>query len=143
VLFRYSRWDGTQSVPEFGADDVLDDIADDILGYGDLRTALQRLMNQGLKPPQGERTPGLRDLLERLRQRRQQRLKDNDLGSAVASRRSSRPSARPSKTGSRAASVGVASTRSIRSRRMRPAACASSRSTTSSMRTRSSSSTSC
>ena len=83
MLFRYSRWDGTQSVPEFGADDVLDDIADDILGYGDLRTALQRLMNQGLKPPQGERTPGLRDLLERLRQRRQQRLKDNDLGSAV------------------------------------------------------------
>jgi uncharacterized protein with von Willebrand factor type A (vWA) domain len=83
VLFRYSRWDGTQSVPDFSADDVLDDIADDILGYGDLRTALQRLMNQGLKPPQGERTPGLRDLLEKLRQRRQQRLKDNDLGSAV------------------------------------------------------------
>jgi uncharacterized protein with von Willebrand factor type A (vWA) domain len=83
VLFRYSRWDGTQNVPDFSADDVLDDIADDILGYGDLKTALQRLMNQGLKPPQGERTPGLRDLLDKLRQRRQQRLKDHDLGSAV------------------------------------------------------------
>jgi len=83
MLFRYSRWDGTQNVPDFSADDVLDDIADDILGYGDLKTALQRLMNQGLKPPQGERTPGLRDLLDKLRQRRQQRLKDHDLGSAV------------------------------------------------------------
>jgi uncharacterized protein with von Willebrand factor type A (vWA) domain len=83
VLFRYSRWDGTQSVPDFSADDVLDDIADDVLGYGDLKTALQRLMNQGLKPPQGERTPGLRDLLEKLRQRRQERLKQHDLGSAV------------------------------------------------------------
>ena len=83
MLFRYSRWDGTQSLPEWNADDVLDDMADDILGYGDLKTALQRLMNQGLKPPQGERTPGLRDLLEKLRQRRHQRMKDHDLGSVV------------------------------------------------------------
>jgi uncharacterized protein with von Willebrand factor type A (vWA) domain len=83
LLFRYSRWDGTQHLPDFSAEDVLDDIADDVLGYGDLKTALQRLMNQGLKPPQGERTPGLRDLLEKLRQRRQERLKQHDLGSAV------------------------------------------------------------
>jgi uncharacterized protein with von Willebrand factor type A (vWA) domain len=83
VLFRYSRWDGTQSVPDLNADDVLDDMADDILGYGDLKTALHRLMNQGLKPPHGERTPGLRDLLEKLRQRKQERMKQHDLGSAV------------------------------------------------------------
>jgi uncharacterized protein with von Willebrand factor type A (vWA) domain len=84
VLFRYSRWDGSQNVPDFSADDVLDEIADDVLGYGDLKTALQRLMQQGLTSPQGERTPGLRDLLEKLRQRRQQRLQQHDLGSAVA-----------------------------------------------------------
>jgi uncharacterized protein with von Willebrand factor type A (vWA) domain len=83
VRVRYSRWDGTQSVPDFSADDVLDDIADDVLGYGDLKTALQRLMNQGLKPPDGQRTPGLRDLLEKLRQRKQERLRQHDLGSAV------------------------------------------------------------
>ena len=83
MLFRYSRWDGTQSVPDLSADDVLDDIADDVLGYGDLKTALQRLMSQGLTPPQGARTPGLRDLLEKLRQRRQERLQQHDLGSAV------------------------------------------------------------
>jgi uncharacterized protein with von Willebrand factor type A (vWA) domain len=83
VLFRYSRWDGSQNVPAFSADDVLDEIADDVLGYGDLKTALQRLMNHGMKPPHGERTPGLRDLLEKLRQRKQERLKQHDLGSAV------------------------------------------------------------
>jgi uncharacterized protein with von Willebrand factor type A (vWA) domain len=83
VLFRYSRWDGSQSVPDFSADDVLDEIADDVLGYGDLKTALQRLLQQGMTPPEGRRTPGLRDLLEKLRQRRQDRLKQHDLGSAV------------------------------------------------------------
>jgi uncharacterized protein with von Willebrand factor type A (vWA) domain len=83
VLFRYSRWDGSQNVPDWSADDVLDEIADDVLGYGDLKTALQRLMNHGMKPPQGERTPGLRDLLEKLRQRKQERLQQHDLGSAV------------------------------------------------------------
>jgi len=83
VLFRYSRWDGSQNVPDFSADDVLDEIADDVLGYGDLKTALQRLLQQGMTPPEGRRTPGLRDLLEKLRQRRQDRLKQHDLGSAV------------------------------------------------------------
>jgi uncharacterized protein with von Willebrand factor type A (vWA) domain len=83
VLFRYSRWDGSQNVPDFSADDVLDEIADDVLGYGDLKTALQRLLQQGMTPPEGQRTPGLRDLLEKLRQRRQDRLKQHDLGSAV------------------------------------------------------------
>ena len=67
MLFRYSRWDGSQHVPDFSADDVLDEIADDILGYGDLKTALQRLMHQGMRPPEGRQTPGLRDLLEEQR----------------------------------------------------------------------------
>ena len=84
MRFRYSRWDGSQQLPDFSADDVLDDIADDILGYGDLRTALQRLMQQGMRPPQGERTPGLRDLLDKLRRRREEQLRRHDLGSAVA-----------------------------------------------------------
>ncbi|HEX5815769.1 MAG TPA: VWA domain-containing protein [Methylomirabilota bacterium] len=75
MLFRYSRWDGSQNVPDFSADDVL--------GYGELKTALQRLLQQGMTPPEGQRTPGLRDLLEKLRQRRQDRLKQHDLGSAV------------------------------------------------------------
>jgi uncharacterized protein with von Willebrand factor type A (vWA) domain len=83
VLHRYSRWDGTQAVPDLDADDVLDEIADDVLGYGDLRSALQRLLQQGMKPPDGARMPGLKDLLDRLRQQRQQRMQRYDLGSSL------------------------------------------------------------
>ncbi|HEV8472465.1 MAG TPA: VWA domain-containing protein [Methylomirabilota bacterium] len=80
---RYSRWDGSQDVPDLDADDVLDEIADDVLGYGDLRSALQRLLQQGMQPREGQRVPGLKDLLDRLRQQRQQRQSRYDLGSSL------------------------------------------------------------
>jgi uncharacterized protein with von Willebrand factor type A (vWA) domain len=83
VRVRYSRWDGTQDVPDLDADDVLDEIADDVLGYGDLRSALQRLLQQGMQPREGQRVPGLKDLLDRLRQQRQQRQSRYDLGSSL------------------------------------------------------------
>ena len=83
MLFRYSRWDGTQDVPDLDADDVLDEIADDVLGYGDLKSALQRLLQQGMQPRDGQRMPGLKDLLERLREQRQQRMSRYDLGSSL------------------------------------------------------------
>jgi len=83
VLHRYSRWDGTQAVPDLDADDVLDEIADDVLGYGDLKSALQRLLQQGMRPPDGARMPGLKDLLDKLRQQKQQRMQRYDLGSSL------------------------------------------------------------
>ena len=83
MLHRYSRWDGTQAVPDLDADDVLDEIADDVLGYGDLKSALQRLLQQGLRPPDGARVPGLKDLLDKLRQQKQQRMQRYDLGSSL------------------------------------------------------------
>jgi uncharacterized protein with von Willebrand factor type A (vWA) domain len=83
VRVRYSRWDGSQDVPDLDADDVLDEIADDVLGYGDLRSALQRLLQQGMQPREGQRVPGLKDLLDRLRQQRQQRQSRYDLGSSL------------------------------------------------------------
>jgi len=83
VLHRYSRWDGTQAVPDLDADDVLDEIADDVLGYGDLKSALQRLLQQGMRPPDGQRMPGLKDLLDKLRAQKQQRMQRYDLGSSL------------------------------------------------------------
>jgi hypothetical protein len=44
-LYCYSRWDGSQQ-PPFDADDVLDALAD-TLAEGDVRRALQRLMQRG------------------------------------------------------------------------------------------------
>ena len=78
--FRYSRWDGTQTGFELDADEVLDQLTDDVVYHGDVNAALRRLLQEGLRGPDGEEVTGLRDLLERLRRRRRQELRRNDLG---------------------------------------------------------------
>jgi len=83
MLIRYSRWDGSQAVPDLDADDLLSAMADDLMLDGDPWRALRRLFQQGLQHPEGQRTPGLQDLLKQLRQRRQQELDRYDLGSAL------------------------------------------------------------
>ena len=77
--YRYSRWDGSQQLPPFDADDVLDALSDDVLADGDLRRALQRLMQRGLRGTRGGDIPGLRRIVDRLRQRRQQELERSNL----------------------------------------------------------------
>ncbi|HUF06843.1 MAG TPA: VWA domain-containing protein, partial [Candidatus Binatia bacterium] len=77
--FRYSRWDGSQQLPAFEADDVLDALADDILAEGDVRRALQRLMQRGLRGTRGGDIPGLKRIMERLRARRQAELERANL----------------------------------------------------------------
>jgi len=83
VLHRYSRWDGSQAFGDLDADDVLDEIADDVLGYGDLKSALQRLLQQGMRGPEGTHMPGLKDLLDKLRAQKAQRMQRYDLGSSL------------------------------------------------------------
>ena len=78
--FTYRNWDGTQQILPFDADAIMEAISEDLLGDGDLRRALRRLMQQGYQPRDQERMMGLRDLMERLRQRRQEMLKRNNLG---------------------------------------------------------------
>src|SRR5215471_633283 len=63
-LSRYSRWDGTQAVPDLDADELLSAMSDDLLAEGDLM-------------------PGLQDLLKRLQQQRKQRLDQYDLSSVL------------------------------------------------------------
>jgi len=77
--FRYSRWDGSQQLPAFDADDVLDALSDDVLAEGDVRRALQRLMQRGLRGTRGGDIPGLRRIMERLRTRRQEALERSNL----------------------------------------------------------------
>jgi uncharacterized protein with von Willebrand factor type A (vWA) domain len=77
--FRYSRWDGSQHLPAFDADDVLDALSEDILAEGDVRRALQRLMQRGLRGTRGGDIPGLRRIMERLRARRQEELEAANL----------------------------------------------------------------
>jgi uncharacterized protein with von Willebrand factor type A (vWA) domain len=76
----YSRWDGTQTGFEFDATDVMSEITDDLLYHGDLPAALRRMMHSGFEDANGERVKGLREILERLREQRRQRLENHDLG---------------------------------------------------------------
>jgi len=76
---RYSRWDGSQQLPPFDADDVLDALSDDVLAEGDVRRALQRLMQRGLRGTRGGDIPGLRRIMDRLRARRQEELERANL----------------------------------------------------------------
>src|SRR2546430_11458260 len=78
--FQYSRWDGTQNLDAVDADDVLDALSDDLMSYGDLSAALQRLYRWGA----GD-MPGLEQLLRQLRERRERELSQYDLDSTVES----------------------------------------------------------
>jgi uncharacterized protein with von Willebrand factor type A (vWA) domain len=85
--YRYARWDGSQRLPELSADVVLDALSDDLMAEGDLAEALRRLFERGMNRPRGEQgdsIPGLRDLLDRLAQRRQEMLDRYQLGDVLA-----------------------------------------------------------
>jgi uncharacterized protein with von Willebrand factor type A (vWA) domain len=69
---RYSRWDGTQEIGDLSGDDVLRRLMDDLTEHGDPDQALRRLMQQGFMDSSGRDVAGLRELLDRVRQRRAQ-----------------------------------------------------------------------
>ncbi|HSP04166.1 MAG TPA: VWA domain-containing protein, partial [Acidimicrobiales bacterium] len=78
--FRYSRWDGTQVGFDLDADAIFDEITDDLLYHGDLNAALRRLMQQGFEDDRGNDVQGLRELMQRLRDARRERLENTNLG---------------------------------------------------------------
>jgi uncharacterized protein with von Willebrand factor type A (vWA) domain len=82
IRYRYTEWDGTQEIPPLDPDDILNALTDDLMNFGDLQHALRNLMQRGMKNPMGDRTQGLRDLLQQLRQQRRQNLDRFDLSSA-------------------------------------------------------------
>jgi Uncharacterized protein with a von Willebrand factor type A (vWA) domain len=78
--FRYSAWDGTQVGFDLDADALLSEMADELLYHGDLNAAMRRMLQQGFQDRNGEQLMGMREMLERLRQRRQEELEQRDLG---------------------------------------------------------------
>jgi uncharacterized protein with von Willebrand factor type A (vWA) domain len=78
--FKYSRWDGTQRGFEFDAQNIVDEITDDLLYHGDVNAALRRLMQEGMRNERGEQLMGLREMMQRLRERREEIKDRGDLG---------------------------------------------------------------
>ncbi|NNC78792.1 MAG: hypothetical protein HKN94_01450 [Acidimicrobiales bacterium] len=77
--FTYSAWDGTQPDYELTADDLFRQMTDDLAYHGDPNAALRNMMQNGFDMD-GERMQGLREMLERLRERREEMLDRGDLG---------------------------------------------------------------
>ena len=78
--FNYSRWDGTQRGFEFDAQSIVDEISDDLLYHGDVNAALRRLMQEGMRNERGDQLMGLREMMQRLRERREEIKDRGDLG---------------------------------------------------------------
>jgi uncharacterized protein with von Willebrand factor type A (vWA) domain len=82
---RYSRWDGTQSLPNLDADEILDELADDVMADGDIEAALRRLIDRGWRSsdPSRHDLSGLQDLIDRIQQRREELLDRYKLGDVL------------------------------------------------------------
>jgi uncharacterized protein with von Willebrand factor type A (vWA) domain len=81
--YGYSRWDGTQNIEGLDADDILNALADDYMEDGNLQQALKRLMQDGVRSEDGRKTMGLRDLMERMRNMRNEQLNRYNMASGV------------------------------------------------------------
>lgn len=73
----YHKWDGTQNPFPFTAEDLLDEMGDDILAYGDVQSAMRRMMYNGAEIGQ-ERMQGLREMLRKISSRRRELLEQYD-----------------------------------------------------------------
>src|SRR6476661_4718887 len=78
--FQYSAWDGSQTGFDLDAEQLLDEMSDDLLYHGDLNAALRRMMQQGFRDRNNEQLMGLREMLQKLRERRREELENRDLG---------------------------------------------------------------
>ena len=81
--YRFSQWDGTQQVFEPSEEELMGEMADDLMNHGDVMRSLRNLFQRGMQGESGQRMEGLRDMLERLRNRRQEQLQQYNLDSVM------------------------------------------------------------
>ena len=60
----------TQRIDGLEADDILNALSDDYLENGNLQQAMRRLMQDGVKGQDGRKSMGLREMMERMRNAR-------------------------------------------------------------------------
>jgi uncharacterized protein with von Willebrand factor type A (vWA) domain len=79
----YSEWDNTQNIFEADADAIMDQLQRNLMRDGDLAEALRMMQRNGLTDRMGRSLPSLRELMQRLQQRRQEQLKKYKLNSLM------------------------------------------------------------
>jgi uncharacterized protein with von Willebrand factor type A (vWA) domain len=80
---RYSEWDGSQNIFEPDADALIQELQRNLMYDGDLSQALRMMQRGGLTDRMGRRLPSIRELMERLKQRRKEQLEKYNLGSMM------------------------------------------------------------
>ena len=81
--YRYSQWDGTQHIFELDAEGLMDQLSDEVLKQGDLMRAMREMFRHGFQDREGRQMPGLKDLIEQLKNRRRQQLQQYNMDSVV------------------------------------------------------------
>ena len=82
--FVYSRWDGSQWGFDVDADVLMEQITDEVIHHGDVEAALRRIMERGLRTPDGRQMPGLSELRDRIRDRREEIADSGELDGSLA-----------------------------------------------------------
>ncbi|MFC1942982.1 VWA domain-containing protein [Chloroflexota bacterium] len=82
-IYRYSEWDGSQELFGPDADELMDELGRNLMSYGDVSYALRLMQRGGISDSQGRRLPGIQELLQRLRQRKQNQLEKYNLSSVT------------------------------------------------------------
>jgi uncharacterized protein with von Willebrand factor type A (vWA) domain len=72
VRYGYRRFSDDDDFNDLDIEEMLAHLADDFMDSGDLDDAMDRLLREGYTTDDGERIEGLRDLLERTRQKRRE-----------------------------------------------------------------------
>ncbi len=72
VRYGFRQWDDGEDYDDLEADELLRLITDELMETGDLDEAIDRLLRDGFTTNDGTKVDGLRDLLERARQRRRE-----------------------------------------------------------------------
>ncbi len=72
--YRYSGWDGTQDLSWLGAEDLMAELSEAMIDHGDLYWALRKLMQGGIQGPFGEKLQGIQQMLQQLRNQKQEML---------------------------------------------------------------------
>ena len=82
--FVYSRWDGSQRGFDVDADVLMEQITDEVIHHGGVEAALRRIMERGLRTPDGRQMPGLSELRDRIRDRREEIADSGELDGSLA-----------------------------------------------------------
>jgi uncharacterized protein with von Willebrand factor type A (vWA) domain len=80
---RYSEWDGSQNIFESDPDALMEQLQRNLMRDGDLAEALRMMQRNGLRDRSGRSLPSLQELIQRLKQRRQEQLKKYKLNSMM------------------------------------------------------------